>query len=196
MLSLVRGRRTSRGCIALKSQDIVILLKLISLTDSQADGDTMPDQSVRNLASLTGIGKTEVNNSINRSIDSGLAKHRAQQSGISVNRKALYEFLLYGIKHVFPTKPLELTRGIPTAFAAPVLNNKVFTAGETIPVWPDAQARTMGLAIHPLYRTVPFAVAEDEKLYACLALVDAIRIGNAREKDIAATELRIQIGGP
>ena len=94
---------------------------------------------------------------------------------------------------MFPAKPLELTRGIPTAFAAPVLSKRLFTAGEYIPVWPDAEGKSTGHSVDPLYRTVPYAVARDKQLYSYLALVDAIRIGSARERDIAATELQRQL---
>ena len=180
----------------MKSQDIFILFKLISLEKSNQSGSIELDHSVRNLASLTGVGKTEVSNAINRSIEVGLAKRRARQTEISVNRKSLYEFIYYGLRYVFPVKPLELTRGIPTAFAARVLNQKLFTPGDYVPVWPDAQAKSMGQAVKPLYRTVPNATSEDEQLYAYLALVDAIRLGGAREKDIAGKELYRQMDLP
>ena len=190
-MSAVRGQRTTRTNIV-KSQDIFILLKLVSLDESQP-GQHSGDRSARGLAALTGVGKTEVNDAINRSVEVGLAKNSTRQSALSVNRKSLFEFLYYGLKYVFPAKPLELTRGIPTAFAAPVLSSKLFTAGEHIPVWPYAEGRSMGQSVNPLYRTVPYAVARDEKLYAYLALVDAIRFGSARERDTAATELQRQL---
>jgi len=40
---------------------------------------------------------------------------------------------------------------------------------------------------------VPNATSKDEQLYAYLALVDAIRLGGAREKDIAGKELYKQM---
>ena len=48
----------------------------------------------------------------------------------------------------------------------------------------------MGQAVTPLYRTVTFAIKGDEKLYSYLALVDAIRIGSAREMRVASKELQ------
>jgi len=47
----------------------------------------------------------------------------------------------------------------------------------------------MGQAIQPLNKTVIFATANDSTLYGYLALVDAIRIGSARESNLAANEL-------
>jgi hypothetical protein len=45
------------------------------------------------------------------------------------------------------------------------------------------------LSVEPLYRTVPEAVAGDSELYELLALIDAIRVGRAREIKIAHDEL-------
>ena len=172
----------------MKSQDIFLLLKLISLEDNREQHSG--DQSARGLAALTGVGKTEVNTSVNRSIDVGLAKVRNAKGLVAVNKKSLFEFIYYGLKFVFPVKPAALTRGVPTSFAAPVLNKKLFSAGDTMPVWPDAKAKTMGQAVTPLYRTVTSTIADDDKLYSYLALVDAIRIGNARERGVASRELQ------
>lgn len=48
----------------------------------------------------------------------------------------------------------------------------------------------MGQAIEPLYKSVPFAVRRDNELYAYLALLDAIRMGNARESNLAIKMLK------
>ena len=50
-----------------------------------------------------------------------------------------------------------------------------------------------GNSIVPLYKTVVNAVQVDSKLHELLALVDAIRLGRAREKEIAVEELRKRI---
>lgn len=173
----------------MKSQDIFILLKLVSL-DLQKQADES-QQSVRSLAAMTGVGKTEVSGSLNRSMDVGLAKRSAAGGVITVNRKTLYEFIYYGLGYVFPVRAQALTRGIPTAFAAPVLKKKLFSPGDIIPVWPSAEAKQMGQAVKPLYKTVPQAIGTDDALYAALALTDAIRLGNAREKNLAAKDLQL-----
>jgi hypothetical protein len=46
-----------------------------------------------------------------------------------------------------------------------------------------------GIALEPLYKTVPEASLRDPSLYELLALVDAIRDGRARERKIAEKEL-------
>lgn len=184
----------------MKSQDIVILLKLVSLQDQAEPGDPghgQPGQglpggedpySVRGLASSLGISKTEVSASIHRSIASGLAAKDRQMRGAKPNRRNLYNFIIHGLKFVFPVKPGGMTRGVPTAFAAPVLQG-LMSAGEYIYVWPYAQGKDMGQSIEPLFKSVPDAIREDRQLYEYLALVDAIRLGKQRESGLAAERL-------
>jgi hypothetical protein len=146
--------------------------------------------TVRNLESETGIGKSQVSNSLRRCFEVGLAK-KDRKSGIPrVNTKSLFEFIIFGAKYVFPAKPGQLVRGIGTAFAAPVLENRLFSAGELMPVWPDARGKNKGLEVSPLFKTVGHAVRRDPELYALLALVDAIRIGNPREANLAKDLLK------
>ena len=45
------------------------------------------------------------------------------------------------------------------------------------------------VGLGPLYRTVPAAALRDPILYELLALVDALRDGRARERQLAAQEL-------
>jgi len=46
----------------------------------------------------------------------------------------------------------------------------------------------------PLYPSVPEAANKDEKLYELLALADALRVGRAREKELAIVELKKRLG--
>jgi hypothetical protein len=58
------------------------------------------------------------------------------------------------------------------------------------PVRPYQDGNVRGYEFAPLYRSVPKAVACDQHLYELLALVDAIRDGRARERDLAVKELK------
>ncbi|MCC4272199.1 hypothetical protein LL254_15935 [Marinobacter nauticus] len=209
----------------IKSQDLGLLLKLVSLQkqerlgpgykaqqawphdwqdwDDEGEfpatwmGEFFGDESsypaaytVRSLEAETCIGKSQVSNSLRRCFDVGLAK-KDRKSGVPrVNSKSLYEFIVYGAKYVFPAKPGQLVRGIRTAFSAPVLENHLFSAGELLPVWPDARGSNKGLEVSPLFKTVGHAVRRDPELYALLALVDAIRIGSPRESNLAKELLK------
>lgn len=178
----------------MKSQDIVILLKLISLQEQENEkGDERLGReaqgedpySVRSLEASLGISKTEVHASINRSLSSGLAIKDKDLGRVKPSRRNLYNFIIYGLKFVFPAKPGAMQRGIPTAFAAPMLENSLISAGDYIYVWPFAEGRVMGQSVKPLFKSVPDAVQKDDRLYEYLALADAVRLGNQREAGLA-----------
>jgi len=109
----------------MKSQDIVILLKLVSLQE-QGDSELLKGTnclsegeeaySVRGLGASLGISKTEVSASIRRSLESGLAVKDRKLERPKPNRRNLYEFIVHGLKFVFPVNPGPMSRGIPTAF--------------------------------------------------------------------------------
>lgn len=109
------------------------------------------------------------------------------------NRNHLKEFLIHGLKYVFPAERGGPTRGIPTAEAAAPLAQHLHLDFSLPPVWPHAEGPFRGIAFSPLYKNVPKAALLDSKLYELLALVDAIREGRAREREIAIRELTARI---
>jgi hypothetical protein len=52
-------------------------------------------------------------------------------------------------------------------------------------VWPHPEGDVRGESLEPLYPSAVDAARRDSKLYECLALVDALRVGRAREKSLA-----------
>lgn len=198
----------------MKSQDILLLLKLSSLAQGtkplpefgagprvmqeRAIYQVPPDPAaftMRALAESTGISKSEVSQAMQRCFEVGLAKPGRIDGLPIINPSALSEFLVYGLRYVFPVKPAELTRGVPTAWAAPVLQGLLASADPIPPVWPDPQGKVRGQAIAPLFKSVCAAVAQDARLYALLALVDSIRIGQARERAVAGERLVAMLQG-
>ena len=156
-------------------QDILILLKIVALGDREWFHHT--------LASDIGLSQSEVSQSLNRSLFAGLIDTKRKK----VMRLALYEFIAYGIRYVFPEQPGAMVRGIPTSHSALPLKNH-FSDVEVY-VWPSANGKVRGQAITPLYPSALFAAEKDEKLYELLALVDAMRVGRAREKELAVKAL-------
>jgi hypothetical protein len=108
--------------------------------------------------------------------------------------KAVLEFLVHGLKYVFPAERGGLTRGMPTAHAASPLREHFAASDEVPPVWADPQGTIRGEELEPLYRSVPKAARADQRLYELLALVDAVRSGRARERELAVKELRNRLG--
>ena len=98
------------------------------------------------------------------------------------------------MKYVFPANRGELTRGVPTSYAAPPLKKFIVKGHDLPPVWPDAEGKVRGMAFEPLYRTVPFAASRDRTLYELLTIVDALRDGRARERKLAEKELMHRLG--
>jgi len=109
------------------------------------------------------------------------------------NNNNLKEFLIHGVKYAFPVERGGPTRGIPTAEAAAPLDRHFPQDFPLPPVWPHAAGPLRGIAFSPLYKNVPQAALQDPKLYELLALVDAIREGRAREREIAIRELTARL---
>ncbi len=164
----------------MKPQDIVILLKIVAVGSD--------NWQQKPLADALGMSQSEVSQSVARSLYAGLLFG----NGKEVMKSSLLEFLQYGIAYTFPQKPGAVVRGIVTAHSASPLKEKI-ESNENF-VWPYAKGNVRGHSIVPLYATVPAAVLQDSKLHELLALVDALRIGKARERTLAIGELRKRIG--
>jgi predicted XRE-type DNA-binding protein len=159
--------------------DIVVLLKIVTY----ANASWKQEQ----LAEALYISQSEVSKSLVRSKFAGLI----DASGKKVFKMALLEFLQFGIKYAFPQQPGAIVRGIPTAHSAAPLNDTIVSKDHY--VWPYGKGDVRGQAITPLYPSVVDAVQKDKKLHEFLALVDALRVGRAREKEIAVTALKDRI---
>lgn len=169
----------------LKPQDIVVLLKLVALG---GEPWTYP-----RLANELYLSQSEVHAGVRRALSARLMTDAKSVSGRPV-RPALLEFLLHGIKYAYPPERGALTRGVPTGYAAPPLNEQIIASSEPPPVWPYGEGTVRGYAFAPLYRTVPQAALRDARLYELLALADAIRDGRARERNLAAKTLEARLG--
>ena len=168
--------------LQMKPQDVLLLLKIISMNNQS--------WNQKPIAEALGMSQSEVSESVARSKYAGLL----DPSGKQVMRLSLMDFLQFGIRYAFPQKPGPVVRGIPTSHSASPLNNEIQSTENY--VWPYAKGSMRGHSIIPLYTSVPKAALKDKDLYEMLAMVDALRVGRAREKEIAITELkkRFQIG--
>jgi hypothetical protein len=172
--------------MVLKPQDIVVLLKLVVLGKAE--------WTYQRLAVDLSISQSEAHAAVRRAVAAGLMNDVATASGRPI-KAALLEFLIHGVKYAYPPERGALTRGLPTGYAAPPLNKHIVASGEPVPVWPDAEGPARGFAFTPLFPSVPKAAKHDPKLYELLALVDAIRDGRARERELATKELKLRLGG-
>lgn len=136
------------------------------------------------LAVALGMSASEVHAAVKRATKSGLV----DQATRSVKKNALLEFLVHGVRYAFPPEWQGVTRGVATSYAAAPLNAH-FAPGELPPVWPHAHGTVRGEGLAPLYRSAPEAAMRDPILHEWLALVDAVRAGRARERQLASKEL-------
>ena len=111
---------------------------------------------------------------------------------VRVHAQALAEFTLHGAKYAFPGVRLPLAVGVPTSHSAPAFAG-VFAPGSTDFVWPHPNGTVRGIGVEPLHPSVPFAAMQDPKLYAMLAMFDALRVGKARERNMAMERLQALI---
>jgi len=163
--------------VNLKPQDVVVALKLCAYPDARG----RPPISI--LGNELSLSPSEVHGAIGRLRASRLL--HAPQWRDRPNISALEEFLIHGLKYAFPAERSEVTRGVPTSYAAEPLKSEIASSHDLPPVWPWPEGDTRGIGLEPLYKKVPQAALRDRDLYELLALVDAIRDGRARERKIA-----------
>src|SRR5882724_29583 len=123
----------------LRPQDVVVCLKLASLANEVA--------TYAQLGAQLYMSPSEVHGAIRRAVAARLirvdtplktfppsprnrskAEHGGRRSFTEhthVNRTALLEFLIHGVKYAFPAQRGPLTRGLPTGYAAPPLNKTI-----------------------------------------------------------------------
>jgi hypothetical protein len=169
--------------IALKPQDLLVLFALLS-----HEGGTA---SYPELAAQTGLASSAAHGAVKRAVLAGLASVRNRRP--VVLRPPLREFVRFGARYAFPAIHGRLTRGVPTAHAAAPLNAQITPSADPPPVWPHKRGEVRGVALTPLYPTAPDAAQRDSRLYERLALFDAIRSGQAREREIAQKQLAARI---
>ncbi|MFV0605471.1 MAG: hypothetical protein ACK5NK_06465 [Niabella sp.] len=160
----------------MKPQDILVALKIISLKGE-------PWTQAALAASLL-ISPSEVSSVFERLKESGFIN----QTKNNINTQAFREFLIHGLKYVFPPKLGTKVRGIATAHSASPIKEFI-SEGEDILVWKSANGNRRGLSVDPLYKTVPKIITTDSSLYELLVIVDTLRIGRVREIEVAINEL-------
>ena len=168
------------GLIALKPQDVVILLKIVVLGNKE----WMNNQ----LANELGISPAEISCSLERCKIAKLIDNTKKR----VNILSFQDFMIHGLKYVYPPLPGAIVRGMPTAFSAEPIRSKI-SQGQDSYVWPSKDGNHRGQAIEPLYRTVPEACSKDNALYELLVIADTLRMGRVRELEIAIEELKIRL---
>lgn len=173
--------------MSLKPQDIVIALKF-AVNGGQS-------WTYSSMAVGLVMSASEVNSGVKRLLHSGILRepigHEVQPQA---NHLSIAEFLRHGLRYAFPIVSGGMVRGIPTSYAAEPLCRDLKGGEEPIPVWPWEHGTIRGLALEPLYRTVPEAASKDESLYRALVITDGMRDPSPRVRETAGHYLRHLLG--
>lgn len=168
-------RRASTRQWVLKPQDLAVALKLVAL-----EGTRVPYAA---LAKQLRLSPFEVHAATQRLKAARLAVER--DGIIRPIMTALRAFIISGAPYAYPPVRGEITIGFPTAHGVSPLKEHVRGSQESILVWPHPEGTSRGEALLPLYEKLPLAAADDQKFYELLALFDALRVGQAREREMA-----------
>lgn len=160
----------------MRPHDVVVFLKIAAKKDSPW---MMKDLSIE-----LGISASEISESLHRSAIAGLITKDKKH----LMKQAILDFLQHGLRYVYPQHPGPRVRGVPTAHAAPPLNQEILSNEPY--VWPYGEGTVRGESIEPLHPKVPEACLKDPELYELMALCDALRVGRAREKNLAIAILK------
>lgn len=123
----------------LKPQDLLVLLKVAAHPPQRwtyvALGDALS------------MSSSEAHASVKRAVASGLAvaASRAEWSPIRPN---LLEFMLHGVRYIWPAAAGPVKRGVPTAFGAEPLASQLTAAPGEAPVWAHPEGKAKGRRFH------------------------------------------------
>ena len=160
----------------LRPQDILLVLKRL------AEPERVWRQ--KDLAESLGLSQPEVS----------FAHKRLRESELLVDNRIrrirLARFLVDGLPVVWPAHLGAEARGVPTAWALVPVGKRKPKSG---PVWPSSSGKMRGPSVEPIYPTVPDAVARDSTLHRWLAMIDSMRVGAARERELARDALMKEI---
>lgn len=162
----------------LQAIDLLVILKLAAIE--------RPAAPVRLVADELGLSKSAVAVSVRRLEALGLL--RGEGDARRINKLALRHCLEHALRWIAPAEVGRTKIGLLTAHAAPSLASRLLGDDDPV-VIPLPRGPSRGRAVTPLHPLAPRAAARDPKLHALLALVDAFRIGGARDREVASAEL-------
>jgi hypothetical protein len=170
----------------LRPQDILITCKLFALGDAE--------WPIRKLAGSLSISIGEVHGAIERCKAAGVLG--TPRGKLNVNRRKFFELSSVSVPQVYYAVRGSVETGVPTAMHAESLKGVFSRDGRPIPlVWISDLGTVKGESLLPLYPTVPRAVQHDPTLHQLLALIDVVRVGDARDRKLATDLLERMILG-
>lgn len=163
----------------IKPSDVAVMLYLF----------LHPHESFARMGAMLGISKSTAHDAVMRLERAGLV-HVLVRGGAELAVGPALEFLQFGVPYVFVPDILPKARGVRTGLAA-VGEWLESDAPDSLPtVWPSKLGESTGMGIKPLVAGAPDIALRDPRLYWLLALVDALRTGDVREREYARRAIR------
>jgi DNA-binding transcriptional MocR family regulator len=158
------------------------------LAGALAEADKEP--TLRELARELQVDHTLVHRALKRAEEAGLYRSASKQ----INRAGFEELVTHGARFIAPVALGELTRGTPAAWAAKPISRRIRQHGdEPPPVWPSADGDVRGQALRPLHPAAVRASRDNPALADLLAIIDSLRAGDVRVRQVAAEELHAML---
>jgi hypothetical protein len=169
---------------SLKAQDIVVATKLatrrsVAFTYAQ-------------IAQELAMAQSGVHASVRILVTSKLISKKTGD-GIQVNRPRLIDLLIYGVPSFFPAVIGAITSGMPTASAASDIARLLADSPDEKYVWADPDGKSRGSSLVPLHPCLIQACRVDDSLYKVMMAVDSLRVGSARERELASDLIRREL---
>ena len=161
----------------LRPTDLYVLIGAIASRERKG--------SLRDLASRLAVDHTVVHRSLKNAEAAGL--YRADER--RVNLASFEDLAVHAARFIAPAPLGAVTRGVPAAWAAKPISEQIRQSkSELPPVWPTADGKVRGQALRPLHPSAVKA-AKDRRSARLLAIVDSLRAGDVRVRDVASSAL-------
>jgi DNA-binding transcriptional MocR family regulator len=163
----------------LQPSDVLILLALYSVD---------ADWTLRSVAERLGVKHSKVQRALERLEHAGLYDGRRRRPIPA----ATEEFLIHALRYLHPLEEGPVVRGFPTAWGAEPLRREI-SSEEPPPVWPHPAGPVRGPAVEPLDECLPALLDVWPELVSWATLADALRVGDARTRAVAADLFRTML---
>lgn len=154
----------------LKAQDIVVAFHLL-----QGEGLSQSE-----IGEKVGLSQPEISNALRRLKASRLLMSDSR----TVIVPHLIELCVHGVKFFFPPELGSRRSGMPTVTLAFPLKGMVM-GDELDLVWPMGRGTARANSLQPIHDCVVHAAERDARVYELLVLLDGIRTGKARVREIS-----------
>lgn len=177
----------------LKPQDIVVAIDLaVNELPHDAEHFFASPMSRRDISARLGISLGEISNCYRRLYKLGLIGPELGYTAtiFKTSKRALYEFLSYGIQYYSQPDVVGVGRGMPTGWSAPPMKGRtMMVPPETPLVWADSSGSERGEQITPIHKSAVNLANVNERAYTILAAIDVMRVGKPRDREEARTVL-------